>query len=215
MSLSVHGTNLLPRPCRRSSDWRAGFCRRRRTREMPKRRGSRVRRAPTPPPTRAPAQSEEERVRRFFEALGVPTSASPPPKVQPRQITHQETKREGESSRPSTRFRCHAPEGFHRRRSSRPLPTSPATRLQFPRVLTTPQERIPATTRVEPAAANFEVHDIDEGWLAESIPGDSTSSPQGIGTRLVTTDGLRDAIVLREIFGPPRSMQPFSHSALG
>src|SRR4051812_3643261 len=39
------------------------------------------------PPSRAPAQTEEERMRKFFEALGVPTSASPPSKVQPRQVT--------------------------------------------------------------------------------------------------------------------------------
>src|SRR3954451_15875073 len=38
------------------------------------------------PPSRAPAQTEEERIRKFFEALGVPTSADPPPKVQPRQV---------------------------------------------------------------------------------------------------------------------------------
>src|SRR3954463_8221151 len=39
------------------------------------------------PPSRAPSQTEEERIRKFFEALGVPTSAAPPPKVQPRQIS--------------------------------------------------------------------------------------------------------------------------------
>src|SRR4051812_10769490 len=43
--------------------------------------------SPNAPPSRAPVQSEEERIRKFFEALGVPTSANPPPKVQPRPVT--------------------------------------------------------------------------------------------------------------------------------
>jgi len=73
------------------------------------------------------------------------------------------------------------------------------------------QERIPATARIEPAAANFEVRDIDESIPART----STSSPQGIAARLLTAQGLRDAVVLREILGPPRSMQPFSHGTLG
>ncbi len=48
--------------------------------------------ADSTPPGRAPAQSEEERVRRFFEALGVPTTGSPPPRVQPRQVTPRKPK---------------------------------------------------------------------------------------------------------------------------
>ena len=45
--------------------------------------------AGTTPVQRAPAQSEEERIRRFMEALGVPTTSAPPPPVQPRPPTPQ------------------------------------------------------------------------------------------------------------------------------
>ena len=43
--------------------------------------------APNAPVQRAPAQTEEERVRRFMEALGVPTTNAPPPKMPRRQVT--------------------------------------------------------------------------------------------------------------------------------
>ena len=36
---------------------------------------------PVNPAPRGAPQSEEERVRKFFEALGVPTAAEPPPRV--------------------------------------------------------------------------------------------------------------------------------------
>src|SRR5438105_13183380 len=39
----------------------------------------------TPPPIpRAPAESDEERIRKFLEALGQPTTSKPPPPVTPR-----------------------------------------------------------------------------------------------------------------------------------
>src|SRR4051794_11317531 len=40
-----------------------------------------------PPPQRAGPQSEEERVRRFLEALGVPPGTQPPPPVRRRVVT--------------------------------------------------------------------------------------------------------------------------------
>ncbi len=126
--------------------------------------------AASTPPGRAPAQSEEERVRRFFEALGVPTSGSPPPRVQPRQITPRKPKakptiapidpfpmpRTGGLPPPLV---APAPSVI---REAPPVPKSPAILPQ----------RIPSTARVEPAAAKFEVHDIDEAWLADPSPGD-------------------------------------------
>jgi hypothetical protein len=36
----------------------------------------------------------------------------------------------------------------------------------------------------------------------------SPGGPSGLLSRLATRQALRDAIVLREIFGPPRSLQP-------
>ena len=39
-----------------------------------------------PPPSRPPPQSEEERVRRFLEALGMPAGTQPPPPVRQRRV---------------------------------------------------------------------------------------------------------------------------------
>src|SRR5438552_16476223 len=45
----------------------------------------RIRRWGAPPPIpRAPAESDEERIRKFLEALGQPTTSKPPPPVMPR-----------------------------------------------------------------------------------------------------------------------------------
>jgi hypothetical protein len=55
--------------------------------------------------------------------------------------------------------------------------------------------------------ASFEVRD-----LAAQIPGDlvqerRAAGQQGLLLKLRSTQDLRSAIVLREIFGPPRSLQ--------
>jgi len=57
----------------------------------------------------------------------------------------------------------------------------------------------------------FEVRDIDFVATAEDLrPGvTNVAAQQSLSARLRSPDGLRDAIVLREIFGPPRSLQPF------
>jgi hypothetical protein len=36
----------------------------------------------------------------------------------------------------------------------------------------------------------------------------ASAARDSVAARLATPEGLRDAMVLREIFGPPRSMQP-------
>ena len=67
------------------------------------------------------------------------------------------------------------------------------------------------------SSAEFEVRDITEGAY-ETAEALGSSERRGaaraalpatsLATRLASPQALRDAIVLREIFGPPRSMQP-------
>lgn len=66
------------------------------------------------------------------------------------------------------------------------------------------------------APVEFEVRDVAEA-IDELSPSDrrkaaaqrrGTIAEPTLAARLRSADGLRDAIVLREIFGPPRSMQP-------
>jgi hypothetical protein len=144
-----------------------------------------------PIPRGGETQTEEERIRRFLEALGQPAGSTPPPKVAPKR----EIKPRIFPTLPPLTT---APP---------PLPTPPA-----PTVLAPPP--LPIQRRVFTPAlvqeGGFEVHDI-----AAQIPGDLVAErrvaagQQGLLLKLRTAQDLRDAIVLREIFGPPRSLQAF------
>jgi hypothetical protein len=172
-----------------------------------KRSGTPGANAPLP---RAPAQSEEERIRKFFEALGVPTSADPPPKVRPREVTPKtpRTKRPILPVDPFPRPRTVLP----------PVAQAPPVVPSFPPVEAaepTPPPQSPAVvqetgsaiSQAEIAPATFEV-----SHLEERKAGGTSSVPPDLIARLRTPEGLRDAVVLREIFGPPRSRQPLAHS---
>ena len=168
---------------------------------------------PNAPVQRAPAMSEEERVRRFMEALGVPTSTSPAPTVQPRPATPtaEPPKRQlpidpfprGSFERKPLPEPVFAPPPRLTQETPPPLPPPTPTALPLPR-------RIPA--RVE-AAEFFEVQDLDRATVVD-VPSAATKPLEGtnmsipLAGRVASSEGLRDAIILREVFGPPRSMQP-------
>jgi hypothetical protein len=157
---------------------------------------------PEAPPSRpiprgGESQTEEERVRKFLEALGQPPGSTPP-KV-------------------ATRRQAVQPRIFPK---LPPLTTAPpplsqpsATRPSMPPPL--PLE----VTPFKPATAQeggFEVHEVARQTSSEPVPEirRELSSRQNLRVNLTTSSGLRDAIVLREIFGPPRSVQPLD-SLLG
>jgi hypothetical protein len=149
--------------------------------------------APQRPIQRGEAQSEEERVRRFMEALGQPTTSRPPPKVKPKRSFLPE----GRPVNPWLPPLTTAPP---------PLPAPPpvlvpsaASRWVQPRILKPAMGQAPA----------FEVRDTGV-QLEGPAPLDRATTSidrRGLAARLATSQGLRDAIVLREIFGPPRSLQ--------
>src|ERR1700736_3140428 len=94
-------------------------------------------------------ETDEQRIRKFLEALGQPTTSKPPAPVAPR--------------------------------TDGPPPLDPS-----PVIKTAAKAYAIAT---QPISKSVEAK-ID------------------IATMLRSTSGLRDAIILREIFGPPRSLQP-------
>ena len=167
----------------------------------------------TPIP-RAPAQSDEERIRKFLEALGQPTASRPPPPVAPRTDI---PPRPVAPVKPPTTYplppwRKLTPEERRKRPSfvkESPLPGS---------VTPVAQTFAPAMT-IPPA---FEVHEeplsIEQPPVIKA-PMEAYAAPKAFGvakaedlktdiaTLLASKSGLRDAIVLREIFGPPRSLQ--------
>lgn len=165
----------------------------------------RVRSAPqvNAPVQRAPADSEEERVQKFFEALGVPAPNAPPPKAAPRRVVPK-TPREP-------------------KRTIMPVDPFPVPRLKIPRQEESAPPSLPPVVPVLPAAPQpivttqpreqrskpvFEVTELVWGE-EDAAPLISTSTPpeQTWAARLGTAENLRDAIVLREIFGPPRGLQ--------
>ncbi len=166
-------------------------------------------RMPKPIP-RAPAQSDEERIRKFLEALGQPPAATPPPPVVPRTNI---------PPRPLAPVQPPIPRAWkvireERRKRYVVLRESP------PKGTVTSVEKIfpPATT----GAPAFEVHEGPlpvepppiikapvEAYAAATRPiAKGAELKTDIATLLASKSGLRDAIILREIFGSPRSLQP-------
>jgi hypothetical protein len=151
--------------------------------------------APVAPPPARPisrggeTQNEEERIRRFLEALGQPAGTTPP-KVTPR-------------PRPIT------PKIFPQlpplKTAPPPLPVEKAARV-------VPPPPLPAAITSAPLLeAAYQVQDFQRQTSSE--PPADRRAPAGPGSiariKLGTRQDLRTAIVLREIFGPPRSLQPF------
>lgn len=164
----------------------------------------------TRPLTQEPDESDQERIRKFLEALGQPTTSKPPPPV-PQRPTYQ---------RPTVL--PHVPPPLRS-----PLPPLTTRPPDLPREIRLPGQ-IPATReaktyRPEVAAPpTFEIQrstapvesapvikSAAEAYAIATAPIAQTPPRKGeIALLLKSTSGLRDAIILREIFGPPRSMQP-------
>jgi len=158
---------------------------------------------PMPPPIpHAPAETDEERVRKFLEALGQPPTSKPPPPIVPRTD----------------------------------IPPRPVAPVQPPaemRPFSLPQRRLTSEERRKkrvilhttppPPAPVFEIREtrsstepvppvIKRSVEAYAIPTQPATKPEqsraDLAVLLRSPSGLRDAIILREIFGPPRSLQP-------
>src|SRR5437660_10871386 len=154
------------------------------------------------PIRRASVESDQERIRKFLEALGQPTTAKPPPPIVPRTDIP-------------------------------PLPVAPIQPPADMRPFSLPQRRLTSEERRKrrvilhtaplASAPVFEVHEttlpsepapriIRTPAEAYAIATEPASKPEqskaDIAALLRSRSGLRDAIILREIFGPPRSLQP-------
>jgi hypothetical protein len=166
----------------------------------------------TPPPTlRTPTEPDEDKIRKLLEALGQPPTSRPPAPVVPRT---------GIPPRPLAPVQ--------------PPMSLPQPPLFLPReerrkrkivqkegrapTVTRTQEIIPPKITVAPA---FEVQEGQlpiappptfktpaEGYAAATRPsGKKAELKTDIATLLASTSGLRDAMILREILGPPRGLR--------
>jgi hypothetical protein len=157
---------------------------------------------PDAPPSRpiprgGESQTEEERVRKFLEALGQPPGSTPPKvATRRREVQPMIFPLPPLTTAPPPLSQSSAA------RPSRPPPPLPTEVAPFQ----------PATAQ----EANFEVREVARQFSSEPVPEirRELSSRQNLRVNLATGSGLRDAIVLREIFGPPRSVQPLD-SLLG
>ena len=149
---------------------------------------------PAPPPVpRAAMQTDEERIRKFLEALGQPATSKPPPPIVPRTDI---------PPRPLAPVQLPIPTARNvltRRKRQIAEPTKfPGPPPISERHETPPPHELPASIK-----SPVEAYAIDTESKTKAA-----RTGTDIATLLRSAAGLRNAIVLREIFGPPRSLQP-------
>ena len=154
---------------------------------------------PPAPPARL-NETEAERIRRFLEALGAPPGSAPPPRVQPRPPQRRVVMPKAAAEpRPAKRSWV---------QPLPPLVTAPQEPPPLPPVeAIRPTSPVPLSlvVPVSPAAAVMPVKS------SRAQPASRPSSSRGsLGALLRSPASVRQAIVLREVLGPPRGLQPFA-----
>jgi hypothetical protein len=151
------------------------------------------------PIERAPVESDAERIRRFLEALGQPTSSPPPPPVVPR--TDIPPRPLAPVQPPPGPFPMPRGRLTSKERGKRHV-TPHETPVAAPRVIEVQEQQV----QIEPRS------DIKLPEGADATSADSKIKAVYTGADIAgflrSSTGQRNAIVLREIFGPPRSLQP-------
>jgi hypothetical protein len=170
--------------------------------------------SPTPqaprPIQRAPRESDADRIRKFLEALGQPPSSTPPQPVLPR--TDIPPRRLAPVQPPPALQRVWR---LPRERAEKPDVSERESR---------PYERPSHLQEIAPApvAATFEVHEalpvepqqppiintaVESDATASQVVAKRAGSNRNIATLLGSKSSLREAILIREILGPPRGLQ--------
>ncbi len=146
------------------------------------------------PIRRASVESDQERIRRFLEALGQPTTAKPPPPIVPRaDLSPRRVAPVQPPPIPTAR------NVLTRRKKQMVEPTKfPAPAPTFEHHEAPPTHELPASIKLP-----VEPYGIDTESKVKV-----TRAGTDIATLLRSPRGLRSAIILREIFAPPRSLQP-------
>ena len=170
----------------------------------------------TPRPIqRAPRESDADRIRKFLEALGQPPTSTPPAPVAPRTDV---------PPRPLAPVQPPPviPGRWRLPREQREKPDV-SQRESFPLEQPSRLQQIVPPPVPPPAASAFEVHEAVPVELQQSpvikTPVEAYTATQAVAKRadftiniatlLLSKSGLREAILLREILGPPRGLQAF------
>jgi hypothetical protein len=160
-------------------------------------------RTPTPL-QRAPTESDEDRIRKLLEALGQPPTSRPPPSVVPRTDI---------PPRPLAPVQPPiSPFSQLRREKSRKREITPKE-IPPPRTVRGAEKMVPLAFEVQERSFPIAPPPIFKA-PAQADAGVTPTTARAqvrrtdIATLLASPSGLRDAMILREIFGPPRSLQP-------
>jgi hypothetical protein len=160
-------------------------------------------------PAARPQETDEERMRRFMEALGVPVTSVPPPRKIARPGRVPQT---GQPPRTPAR-----PAQVAKTAPPPPIPASPV-QGEPPHVILsamaeTSQTRPEPETSFPEASLPVAVAAVDES------PADASSTlktepvisnlPENIRAMLRNRDSIRSAILLREILDAPRGLQSY------
>ncbi len=168
----------------------------------------------SPPPSRtiprAPVESDEDRIRKFLEALGQPPTSSPPPPVRQRP-TYQKpvvlphVPPFASSLPPLT---THPPDLPPEIKLPGQITPMREAKVFTPRVAEAPKFEV-QTGAILPPEAPPVVKTAAEAYAIATQPASTVDQTRTDLVRLLRSgSGLRDAIILREIFGEPRSLQP-------
>jgi hypothetical protein len=169
----------------------------------------------TPRPIqRAPRESDADRIRKFLEALGQPPSSTPPPPVVPRTNIPPRPLAPVQPPPVIMPRAWRLPQEQREKRDvsqRKTIPTKQPTRFVPPQV-------------PPPATSVFEVHEGLPAHLQQprniTMPVEGDAVPRilevakradykvDIATLLASKSTLREAILLREILGTPRGLQP-------
>ena|ERR1700738_3076557 len=159
-------------------------------------------RTPTPM-RRAPTESDEDRIRKLLEALGQPPTSRPPPSVVPRTDI---------PPRPLAPVQPpNSPFSQLRREKSRKREIIPKE-IPPPRTVGGAEKMVPPAFEVQEGSLPIAPPPIFKA-PAETDAGVTPTIARAeerrtdITTFLASTSRLRDAIILREILGPPRGLR--------
>ena len=152
---------------------------------------------------RAPTESDEDRIRKLLEALGQPPTSRPPPPVVPRTDI---------PPRPVAPVQPPiSPLSQLRREKSRKRETTPKE-IPPPRTVREREKMVPPAFEVQEGQLPIAPSPIFKA-PAETYAGVTPTIAKAEGPRadvatlLASTSGLRGAIILREILGPPRGLR--------
>jgi len=160
-------------------------------------------------PAMRPQETDEERMRRFMEALGVPPTSAPP-----RQI-----KSPAQSVQPVQPYRPPTRPVRAEKSSLSPVIQSRKPVSSIPPVLERPVVEQAGETRPEPetafpeaalpvtvAAVGETPADVPVTLKAEAVP---SNLPLNIRSMLRNRDSIRAAMILREVIDSPRGLQSY------